>query len=130
MFSRPQVNFYVADAEVSMRFYRELFGFRETFRTPQVGRPIHIEMRLDGFTLGLGDAAALRRMHGVAPGGDLPRAELVVWTDDVDRAYAEVLTRGARPLSPPHDFGGMLRAAWVADPDGHPVQIVMRSKAQ
>jgi hypothetical protein len=31
-----------------------------------------------------------------------------------------------RTLSPPHDFIGTLRAAWVADPDGNAVQIVTR----
>jgi catechol-2,3-dioxygenase len=29
-------------------------------------------------------------------------------------------------LPAPHDFFDSLRAAWVADPDGNPVQIVMR----
>jgi catechol 2,3-dioxygenase-like lactoylglutathione lyase family enzyme len=32
VFERPQVNFYVQDVEVSARFYRESFGFTETFR--------------------------------------------------------------------------------------------------
>jgi catechol 2,3-dioxygenase-like lactoylglutathione lyase family enzyme len=34
----PQVNLYVEDVEASTRFYRESFGFTETFRTPQHGR--------------------------------------------------------------------------------------------
>jgi len=33
---------------------------------------------------------------------------------------------GVRALSESHDFLDSLRAAWVADPDGNPVQIVMR----
>ncbi|MDI3340417.1 MAG: hypothetical protein QJR03_07775 [Sphaerobacter sp.] len=55
---------------------------------------------------------------------DFPRAEVCLWTDDVDRAYAELVAKGAQPLSSPHDFLGRLRAAWVADPDGNPVEIV------
>ena len=31
MFESPQVNFYVEDVEVSAGFYRESFGFTETF---------------------------------------------------------------------------------------------------
>ncbi len=55
-----------------------------------------------------------------------PPTEVVLWTDDVDRAYAELASRKVPTLSPPHDFAGSLRAAWVADPDGNPVQFVMR----
>jgi catechol 2,3-dioxygenase-like lactoylglutathione lyase family enzyme len=46
VFGDPQINFYVQDVEASTRFYRESFGFTETFRTLQSGRPIHVELRL------------------------------------------------------------------------------------
>jgi lactoylglutathione lyase len=46
VFRDPQVNFYVNDIDVSLRFYRDLFGFEETFRTPEQGAPIHVELRL------------------------------------------------------------------------------------
>jgi catechol 2,3-dioxygenase-like lactoylglutathione lyase family enzyme len=127
VFERPQVNLYVRDVEVSARFYRESFGFRETFRTPRQGRPDHVELRLDGFTLGLGSIDALREMHGITIGdAAAPRAELVLWTDDVDRTHAELAARGVPTLSPPHDFLDTVRAAWMADPDGNPVQLVTR----
>jgi catechol 2,3-dioxygenase-like lactoylglutathione lyase family enzyme len=122
----PQVNFYVEDVETSVRFYRESFGFTETFRTPQDGRPIHVELRLGQFTLGLAAIDALREMHGIVTSPGRPRAELVIWADDVDRVQAELAAKGVRTLSEPHDFLDSLRAAWVADPDGNPVQIVMR----
>jgi catechol 2,3-dioxygenase-like lactoylglutathione lyase family enzyme len=99
----PQVNFYVEDVEASTRFYRESFGFTETFRTPQHGRPIHVELRLGQFTLGLVAIDSLRELHGIAagPGGiaagpGRPRAELVVWADDVDRVHAD-LAANRRP---------------------------------
>jgi len=69
---------------------------------------------------------SLREVHGITAGPGPPRAEVVVWTDDVDRAFAALMARQAPALSAPHDFLGTLRAAWVADPDGNPVQIVMR----
>lgn len=67
-------------------------------------------------------------MHGLplAEHG-APRAEVVLWTDDVDAAYAALVAAGAPSVSPPHDFLGFLRAAWVMDPDGNPVEIVMRT---
>lgn len=129
MFESPQVNFYVRDVEESARFYRESFGFSETFRTPEQGPPAHAELRLGAFTLGLATIESLRHVHGITTAGSgSPRAEVVVWTDDVDLAYADLAARKVRTLSAPHDFAGSLRAAWVADPDGNPVQIVMRRR--
>jgi len=126
MFESPQVNFYVQDVEVSAHFYRDSFGFTETFRTPEHGQPDHLELRLGEFTLGLAAVDSLREVHGITVGSGLPRAEVVVWTDDVDQAYTVLAGKNVRTLSAPHDFLGSLRAAWVADPDGNPVQIVMR----
>jgi catechol 2,3-dioxygenase-like lactoylglutathione lyase family enzyme len=127
MFERPQVNFYVQDVEESARFYQESFGFAETFRTPPHGPPAHAELRLGAFTLGLATIDALRDDHGITTAGSgPPRAELVVWTEDVDRVYADLAARNVRTLSAPHDFAGSLRAAWVADPDGNPVEMVMK----
>ena len=121
-----------------LRFYRDLFGFTETFRTPREGEPIHVELRLGGLILGVASVESARRIHGLDLGNGLPReevvvwprGEVVVWTDDVDQAFKSVTAQGGRPLSQPHDFLTDLRAAWVADPDGNPVQIVTRRASQ
>jgi catechol 2,3-dioxygenase-like lactoylglutathione lyase family enzyme len=128
VFRDPQVNLYVSDIEASLRFYGDGLGFEETFRTPREGSPIHIELRLGGLVLGVATVESARAIHHVAvdlPRG-APRSEVVVWTDDVDAAFAHLTSQGASPLSEPHDFLSNLRAAWVADPDGNPVQLVMR----
>ncbi len=130
MFRDPQVNLYVRDVERSVRFYADLFGFEETFRTPVSGPPEHVELRLGGLILGLASVASALSSHGLTTGGGGPRAEVCVWTDDVDRAYEHLVEHGAPSLSKPHDFlGGRLRAAWVADPDGNPVEIVANNEA-
>src|SRR4051812_38217523 len=126
VFRDPQVNLYVADVEAMALFYREVLGFTETFRTPDDGVPAHVELRLGGFVLGVAGIEAARAMHGIDVGGDRPRAEVVLWTDDVDTAYAHAVASGARPLAAPHDFLGSVRAGWVADPEGNPVELVMR----
>jgi len=127
-FRDPQVNLYTKDIEQSLRFYRDHLGFFETFRTPKEGPPDHVELKLGSLTLGIATLDALRRHHGVTGGGGPPRSEVVLWVDDVDRAYAWATSQGVPSLSPPHDFGGgVLRAAWLADPDGNPVQIVTRT---
>jgi lactoylglutathione lyase len=63
--SRALVNLYTHDIEAGLRFYRDLLGFEETFRTPTEGVPEHVELRLNGFTIGLGTVEAARRVHGV-----------------------------------------------------------------
>jgi len=125
MFRDPQVNYYVRDVDASVNFYGDLLGFEETFRTPAEGAPEHVELKLGGLILGLASNESAQNTHGLTTGGGNPRAEVCLWTDDVDDAYAVLVARGVPSLSEPHDFlGGRLRAAWLADPDGNPVEIV------
>lgn len=128
MFRDPQVNFYVKNVEESVRFYSELFGFKETFRTPESGPPEHVELRLGGLLLGLASIEAARNVHGLPAGSGPARAEVVLWTDDVDQVYDDLIAKGAPSLREPHDFLGRLRAAWISDPDGNPVEIVTEHK--
>jgi len=94
MFTDPQINYHVKDAEVAARFYRESFGFTETFRTPDHGPPVHIEMRLGGLTLGFATFDSLREVHGITAGSGPPRAEVVVrGPDRPGRARAERAAR-------------------------------------
>jgi catechol 2,3-dioxygenase-like lactoylglutathione lyase family enzyme len=126
--STPQVNIYSQDVLRAVEFYRRA-GFRETFRTPREGTPIHVELELDGFKLGIASAASAATDHGLelhldAPGRGM---EITLWTEDVDAAFADLVDAGARALSAPHDWlGGTLRVAWVADPDDNPVELVER----
>jgi catechol 2,3-dioxygenase-like lactoylglutathione lyase family enzyme len=129
-FGSPLVNLYVRDLDTSIRFYRELLGFRETFRSPLTGAPEHYEAHLGALTLGLSSLEALRRVHGLEGGGGPPREEVVLWCDDIDRAHASLVALGVPSLSGPHDFAGVLRAAWLADPDGNPIQVVARRSAR
>jgi catechol 2,3-dioxygenase-like lactoylglutathione lyase family enzyme len=128
VFSTPQVNIYSRDVLGAVRFYRGV-GFRETFRTPRDGKPIHVELELEEFKLGIASVASAVADHGLEV--DLDQSgrgmEIALWTDDVDAALAELVEAGARVLSAPHDWlGGTLRVAWVADPDDNPVELVER----
>ena len=119
-FRDPQVNLYVKDAEVSAWFYRDFFGFRETFRTPREGTPFKVEHQLGNLTLGVGTSESVREVHGFSSGGGPPRAEVYLWTDDVDSAFASLTEKGVRPLRAPHDFVKTLRGVWVLIPTATP----------
>ncbi len=108
------------------RFYGDLLGFTETFRTPTDGVPEHVELCLDGFTVGLGTAEAARRVHGVDPSPGTPAMVLVIWADDVDSACAQLAAAGVPVLQAPHHTGNHNRNALLRDPDGNLVEIVAK----
>jgi len=126
MFVAALVNLYTRDIEAGLRFYRDLLGFAETFRTPREGIPEHVELELNGFTVGLGTVEAARRVHGIEAAPGSPAMVLVVWTDDVDKSYRELVAAGIPAVQPPHDTGNNNRNAMVRDPDGNLVEIVAK----
>ncbi len=125
-FKDPMINLYSRDLSRAVAFYSEL-GFVEVFRTPASGEPVHIELTLGGFTLGIATMEAAQDHHGLRSGGEGRWIEIVLWTDDTDAALDVLIGKGTPLLSPAHDFlDGKLRAAWIADPDGNPIQLVQR----
>jgi lactoylglutathione lyase len=126
MFQSGLVNLYTRDIEAGIRFYRDMLGFTETFRTPRDGTPSHIELQLGGFIVGLGTVEAAKRVHGVDAVPGSPAMALVVWTDDVNAACAQLEAAGVPVLQPPHDTGNDNRSALLCDPDGNLVEIVAK----
>jgi lactoylglutathione lyase len=126
MFVSGLVNLYTRNIEAGVHFYRDLLGFAETFRTPAEGIPSHVELQLNGFTVGLGTVEAAKMVHGVDAAPGSPAMVLVVWADDVDSAYAELVAAGVPVLQPPHNTGNNNRNALLRDPDGNLVELVAK----
>ncbi|MEV6490489.1 VOC family protein [Actinoplanes sp. NPDC051633] len=126
MFVDALINLYTNDIEAGIRFYRDLLGLEETFRTPCEGTPEHVEFRVGGSTVALGTVEAAKRVHGVDATPGAPAGVLVLWTDDVDAAYERLTSAGVPALNPPHDAGNSNRSALLADPDGNLVEIVAK----
>lgn len=118
-----RLNFFkliVNDMQAMIDFYTGAFGMVEA--APRVDLPEVEEAMLtmpgDRFTLVLfrwkdGRDLALGSAHG--PVGFL--------TKDVDGAFDRLLDHGARALRKPFALGPM-RIAFVADPEGHEVELV------
>jgi catechol 2,3-dioxygenase-like lactoylglutathione lyase family enzyme len=117
------VTLYSANLPRTLAFYQEL-GFREAFRFPAEGPIVHIELVLDGFNLGIADIAIAARQHGFEANLGGHTAELVFWNDDTDALFERLVGEGAPVISAPHDWLDDLRVAWIADPDGNPIQLV------
>ena len=126
MFTNPQINIYSHNVLGLVIFYQGL-GFKESFRYPENDTPIHVEVKLDHFVIGIAWVDSAISDHGLKPELGGRPVEIVLWTDDTDRDFARLTQSGAPTLSKPHDWlGGKLRLAWTADPDGNPIQLVQK----
>ena len=123
VFTTPQVVLFSRDVERAADFYKAV-GFEEVFRTPAAGMPIHVDVQLDGYRIGLASEASTRQDHGMSPVVAGQRAAVVLWTDDTAGAYARLQELGATAVKSPSPWLGRLVIAWVEDPDGHLVQVV------
>ena len=127
-FQGGQSNYYVQDVEKLAAFYRENFGFKETYRTPKEGAPKHIEIRLGEYLIGLSSVEAARRIHHLPIDPGKPRGEIVLWTNDVDQAHTMLMAKDVTCIRPPHNFDVneylRLRVAWYEDPEGNIFQTV------
>jgi len=97
---------------------------RSVFRSTAAGAPVHVDLELDGYRLGLAAGASTRHDHGLHPVADGQRATVVLWTDDTGRGYARLLELGATPVRSPEPWRDRLLIAWAEDPDGHVIQVV------
>lgn len=122
-FRSPQVILISENVPRAVDFYTQL-GFTEVFRVPTEGEPIHVDLILDGYRLGIASATSTRDDHGLNPITEGQRAAVIVWTDDTVAAYNKLVASGVPSLVPPREWLGRLLIAWIADPDGNPIQIV------
>lgn len=118
----PEVIFFSADVERASSFYKAL-GFTETFRVPAKGTPIHVDLQLDGYRIGFASMDSSRKDHGLDPVSDGQRATLTLWTADTEAVYRSLTAAGVTGLAEPRRWLDRLLIAWVADPDGHAIQL-------
>ena len=128
MFKEGFVNLYTRDIEAGIHFYRDLLGFKETFRTPKEGTPEHVELTLNGFGVGLGTVEAAKRRHEVDAAPGTPAMVLVIWTDDLEKSFELLKSAGTRVVRPPHNVGSSNRSALLRDPDGNLVEMVAKKR--
>jgi lactoylglutathione lyase len=81
---------------------------------------------LNGVTIGLGSVEAAKVVHGVDAVPGSQAMVLVIWTTDVDEAFATLVAAGVPVVQTPHDTGNNNRNALLRDPDGNLVEIVSK----
>ena len=93
-FSGPSVNYFVDDVKKAAAFYIRNFGFVEKFRTPTSGEPVHIEIKLENFILGLASKKSAKAMVGLdLDMSTVSKAEVILWTEKVDEVYKELTSK-------------------------------------
>jgi|SRR5215207_674225 len=65
-FRTPQVVLFSDDLPRAVAFYTRL-GFAETFGVPADNEPVHVDLSLDGYKIGIGSVASTRDDHGLDP---------------------------------------------------------------
>lgn len=116
---------FVKDMPAMIRFYRDVLGFgiRESEETSNV----YLEKDGTLFLLyGRGDFEKMtNRRFGYAPGinGHYEIALSVSNYEAVDRAYADVIAKGAQPVMEPTTEPWGQRTCYVADPEGNLIEI-------
>jgi catechol 2,3-dioxygenase-like lactoylglutathione lyase family enzyme len=122
-FGSPQIVLFSRNIERSVDFYRAV-GFTEAFRTPVDGPPIHVDLVLDGYRIGLATEASTRDDHGLEPVAEGQRAAVILWTQDTPAGYEHLQQLGATPVKAPEVWLDRLLIAWLEDLDGHLIQVV------
>lgn len=111
---------YVADQEISTKFYENVLAMRPTLNVPGM-----TEFRLNnGTVLGLMPVDGIRKLLGdklpdPSKAAGIPRSEVYLLVDDPARYHERALDYGATELSAlsPRNWGH--EAAYSSDPDGH-----------
>jgi lactoylglutathione lyase len=112
----------VSDLDAALEFWSGLLGLPLGHRS---GPYAQLDTGTTRLALYQRDAMAAtlgRRLEAPAEGA--PAFEVGFKVPDVDAAYAELVAGGARPVRPPTDQPWGQRTAYVADPDGHLVELV------
>ena len=119
---------YTADLGSAEAFYRQTLGFAIRYRWPTDGAADFVVLELGAFTLGLAVESAPEALLGREPGKGI-RFELCFYADELDELIERLEGNGVPVWRRPQDMPWGERMAYIADPDGNPIQLVMASTA-
>jgi predicted enzyme related to lactoylglutathione lyase len=108
----------VADVDRAIAFYADKLGFKKDFDVRPAEGVRVVQFTPEGSGCSLGFGTGLDAYAGEP--GTVRGVHLVV--EDITQARAELLSRGVE-VSEIHDFGGGVRGAEFADPDGNTFEL-------
>jgi predicted enzyme related to lactoylglutathione lyase len=108
----------VADVDRAIAFYGDTLGFKQDFDVQPTAGVRVVQFTPQGSGCSIGFGAGLDVYAGVP--GSIRGVHLVV--EDIEQARTELLGRGVE-VSEIHEFGGGVRGAGFADPDGNTFEL-------
>jgi catechol 2,3-dioxygenase-like lactoylglutathione lyase family enzyme len=111
------VSLLVEDMPSATRFYRDVLGLSAI-----KDKDGYVELESGGVRLALYSRAALAKLLGV-PEDRLGPIDLSFRVDDADRAFSELVERGAEPLAAPRTMPWGHRLGFVRDPEGNLIEV-------
>jgi catechol 2,3-dioxygenase-like lactoylglutathione lyase family enzyme len=126
--TRMQIGLTVADVQRSRQFYGELLGLPEE---PEMKLPASMNTVGNvryGFVLGkttikFWSKGNERPTKTGAPARYTGIRLITAQVQDADAVHAELVGRGVQIKVPPHDFQGLARVFFIADPDGNWIEF-------
>jgi predicted enzyme related to lactoylglutathione lyase len=108
----------VADVDRAIDFYADVLGFTKDVDVRPSESVRVVQLTPEGSSCSIGFGTGLD-VYAAEP-GSVRGLHLVV--EDIDEARAELVRRGVA-VSEVHDFGGGVRGAEFADPDGNSFEL-------
>jgi PhnB protein len=108
----------IKDAAKAIEFYKQAFGAQEIFRMPKPdGTIMHGEIQIGDSRLMLADESAVGA-HSPQSLNGTP-VSIFLYVADVDAAFNQAVSAGAKPTTPVQDMFWGDRYGRVTDPFGH-----------
>jgi catechol 2,3-dioxygenase-like lactoylglutathione lyase family enzyme len=111
----------VDNIERAVQFYTRVLGLKLGHRSGE-----YAQLDTGATRLALYTRSAMAKTLGIpleVPIPNAPGFEIGFKVADVDSAYSELVTLGARPAVAPADRFWGQRTAYVRDPDGHLIEL-------
>lgn len=125
------VTIITKDVPALVRFYRDVMGFN-----PKTDMGNYVEFDMEGVRFSVCHYSELQNATGNSSfqepraGQSFELAFLVDSARDVDRTYAEIISKGATPIREPANMPWGQRTAFFADPDGNIHEIFAELESQ
>ena len=119
------IGLFVEDMGEMIRFYRDVMGFEIT----EPEDAVNVYLKKDGVLFMLYEQKNFEKMSGhvyeylKGLNGHFEIALNVSSFADVDRTFAEVTAKGAKPVMEPETMPWGQRTCYVADPEGNLLEI-------
>ncbi len=123
-----EVILYVKNQQISREFYTKVLGMEPTLNVPGMTEFTIAENLKLGLMPEDSIAGILTpKAPHPATGSGIPRCELYVYTDDIEKKYKKAVEAGAKEIRPIELRNWGDRAGYLADPDGHIIAFAEKS---